>query len=141
MIINTLISRDSKGKIRQLNFKLEKTEQDTYIIHRESGLLGGTFIKQPDLEINKGKVKRTIKQQAELEYNSLIKKALDKGYKNIQDLGIAILTEETANLALPKTNTDQNDIKKPMLCKVLDKTNIKMNTVESAADSNEEFVK
>ena len=118
---DVLISRDTKGKVRVLNFNLEQTKTDSgdiYVIHRSSGLLNGKMTEQPDLEILKGKVKRTIQEQAELEYNSLIKKALDKGYKKIT----GSLTEENIKAVLPMDKTDQNNVKKPMLCKVLDKT-------------------
>lgn len=118
---DVLISRDTKGKVRVLNFNLEHIKADSgdsYIIHRSSGLLNGKMIEQPDLIILKGKVKRTVQEQAELEYNSLIKKALDKGYKKITES----LTDENIKAVLPIDKTDQNDVKKPMLCKVLDKT-------------------
>ena len=118
---DVLISRDAKGKVRVLNFNLEqiKTDsEDSCVILRSSGLLNGKMTEQPDLAILKGKVKRTIQEQAELEYNSLIKKALDTGYKKITES----LTEENIKAVLPIDKTDQNDVKKPMLCKVLDKT-------------------
>jgi len=77
----------------------------------------------PDIEILKGKVKRTIDEQCELEFNSNFKKYLDKGYKDIKDLDIEELTLENAEKALPSEKTDQNGAKKVMLCKVLDKEN------------------
>ena len=61
-----------------------------YVITRSSGLYGGKFITQPNIEITKGKVKRTITEQAELEYNSNIKSYLDKGYKKISDFCLYI---------------------------------------------------
>lgn len=75
--------------------------------------------------IDHGKVKRTIHQQNELQYNSELKKYLDKGYKNVNDLGITDLTVESAKEALGGSKTDQKGSLKPMLCKVLDKTNTK----------------
>jgi len=66
----------------------------------------------PDIEILKGKVKRTIDEQCELEFNSNFKKYLDKGYKDIKDLDIEELTLENAEKALPSEKTDQNGAKK-----------------------------
>ena len=120
-----LISRDTKGKCRLIDISCKK-EDSYYIIKRKSGLFDGKLIEQPDITITKGKVKRTLEEQAELEYKSNVKKYLDKGYKRISDLGIINLTEAEINEKLPKSNTDQNDMKKPMLCKVLDKTDKKL---------------
>ena len=91
-----------------------------YVITRSSGLYKGKFITQPNIEITKGKVKRTITEQAELEYNSNIKSYLDKGYKKISDLGYTSIDEFDPDKILPKEKTDANGAKKPMLCKVYD---------------------
>ena len=118
---DTLITRDSKGKIRQINIACEWNEKfQMYVITRSSGLYGGKFIIQPNIEITKGKVKRTITEQAELEYNSNIKNYLDKGYKKISDLGYTSIDEFDPDKILPKEKTDANGAKKPMLCKVYD---------------------
>lgn len=117
----TLISRDSKGKCRVINILCEK-EEDNYIIKRSSGLFNGKMTTQPSIIITKGKVKRTIEEQSLLQFNSLVKGYLDKGYIEIEEP----LTEELINEKLPITKTDQKGAKKPMLCKVLDKTNTKL---------------
>lgn len=120
----TLITRDSKNKCRVLYISCDNEQDEKiYVIKRSSGLLGGKLIEQPELVITKGKVKRTTEQQAVLQYNALIKKQLDKGYKQVSTLGIDDLTEETVNKVLPTNKTDQNGALKPMLCKVLDKNN------------------
>jgi hypothetical protein len=75
---------------------------------------------QPPLTILKGKVRRTITEQVELEYNSLIKKYKDKGYKDIQDLGFTSLNTFDPDTAFPKEVTNQAGVVKPMLCKVYD---------------------
>ena len=121
-----LVTRDSKGNIRVVYISLIEEDDGTYKIERQSGLLDGKLIQQPTLYIKKGKVKRTVKQQAELEYNSIIKKQLDKGYKDCNDLGITNLTVSSINTVLPKTKTDNKGMMKPMLCKVLDKTDKKL---------------
>ena len=121
----TLVTRDTKGKCRFVHIWTEWTE-NKYLIHRESGLIGGKKLTSPNLEITSGKVKRTIDEQCELEFNSAIKKYLDKGYKDITELGITELTVEQVDKVLPKIKTDQNGNLKPMLCKILDKTNGKL---------------
>ena len=123
---DTLITRDSKGKIRQINIACEWNEKfQMYVITRSSGLYGGKFITQPNIEITKGKAKRTITEQAELEYNSNIKSYLDKGYKKISDLGYTSIDEFNPDKILPKDKTDANGAKKPMLCKVYDASDSK----------------
>lgn len=118
---DTLITRDSKGKIRQINIACEWNEKfQMYVITRSSGLYGGKFVTQPNIEIIRGKAKRTITEQAELEYNSNIKSYLDKGYKKISDLGYTSIDEFNPDKILPKEKTDANGAKKPMLCKVYD---------------------
>ncbi|MBQ8131734.1 MAG: hypothetical protein IJ193_04520 [Bacilli bacterium] len=79
--------------------------------------MDGKQVVAPIIEIHKGKAKRTVTEQATLQYNSELKKYLDKGYKNIKDLGIENLTLDAAEKALPNENTDQNGVLKPMLAK------------------------
>lgn len=127
---DTLISRDSKGKIRQINISCEWNEKfQIYVISRSSGLYKGEFIAQPDIEIAKGKVKRTITEQATLEYNSKIKGYLDKGYRKISDFGYNNIDDFDPEDVLPKIKVDQNGVKKPMLCKVYDANDKKTNDV------------
>lgn len=127
---DTLITRDSKGKVRQINIACEWNEKfQMYVITRSSGLYGGKFITQPNIEITKGKVKRTITEQAELEYNSNIKSYLDKGYKKISDFGYTNIDEFNPDKVLPKDKTDTKGVKKPMLCKVYDTTDLKTQKV------------
>lgn len=124
-----LICRDSKGKCRVINISYEKVDNG-YVIKRSSGIFDGKFINQPELYITKGKVKRTVLEQTELEYNSIIKKYLDKGYKKTSDLGIFELTQQEIDNKLPKQNTDQAGVIKPQLCKVLDREDPKQTDKE-----------
>lgn len=122
-----LITRDSNGRCRVIEISCDfDSETNSYIISRSSGLFSGKKTVQPSITVSKGKVKRTLDQQATLEYNSIVKKLLDKGYKNIKDLEIDILTQEAIDEKLPATKTNQHGVLKPMLCKVLDKTNTKL---------------
>ena len=119
---DTLISRDAKGKIRVIYMNLEWSDDlHAYVLSRETGILGGKITQQPIIEIHRGKAQRTVTEQSVLQYNSELKKYLDKGYKNVKDLGINELTIEAADKALPTDNTDQSGMIKPMLCKVMDR--------------------
>ena len=119
-MITVLITKDSKGDFR---YKiLTCTLQDTgfYLIERFSGKIGGKQVKQPPLLIKAGKVKRTIEEQASLEYNSLITKDLSKGYKNLIDFTNKTLEELTIdelNEFYGEHKTDMQNIRKPMLAK------------------------
>ena len=120
---DSVIARDAKGKIRVTNISCTWSDDlHAYVIERESGILGGKMVKAPVLVIQRGKAQRTVTEQSKLEYFSNLKKYLDKGYKNIKDLGIEELTLEAAEEALPNENTDQNGSIKPQLCKVMDRT-------------------
>lgn len=120
-MVDTLIARDSKGKIRQINISCQK-EGKVFVLKRSSGLYNGKFITQPEIIIDKGKVKRTLEEQAELVYNSNVKSYLDKGYRKISDFGFSDISEFNPEEVLPKNKTDTNGVGKPMLCKVLDTT-------------------
>lgn len=79
--------------------------------------------------IVKPKVKRNHEEQCELEFNSHVKKYLDKGYKTIQSLGHETL-ETFTEKDLPKVNTNQSGVKKPMLCKVYDPDDSKSQNIK-----------
>ena len=53
-------------------------------------------------------------------FKSAVKGYLDKGYKTIKSLGHETLTTFKPDVDLPETNTNQDGIVKPMLCKVYD---------------------
>lgn len=80
-MITTLYNIDSKKKIRFITFEVINNI-NSYEIKRTSGLLDGTAVEQPSLTVSVGKAKRSLQQQMELELNSLISKARDKGYKD-----------------------------------------------------------
>lgn len=111
-----LISRDSKSKLRVVEILCDwDSTTETYKVKRYTGQFNGKMIEQPVIEIVKGKAKRTISEQATLEFNSHIKKYLDKGYKKISDYGYDSLENFDENV-VPKSNTDQKGLVKPMLC-------------------------
>lgn len=119
--MNTLITRDSKGEIRYLNLSYHLQENTGfYKIERSSGKLGGKDVKQPPLLVKVGKAKRTLKEQLDLEFNSLLNKAKNKGYKDLTDftdITFDDLKVEDVDDKLSKDKTDADGIRKPMLAK------------------------
>lgn len=116
-----LISRDSKGKIRVVYASaIYYPRSEEFRINRKTGLFKGKLIEQPEKVITAGKSKRNVHQQGELEYNSVIQKYLDKGYKKVEELfsvPLDKLSEEEINEKLPMIKTNANDVPIPMGCK------------------------
>ena len=105
-----LVIRNARDKVQSARYKLFQ-EGNTYIIERYTGQFGGKITQQPTKIIEKGKAKRSVLQQAKLEYNSLIKKAVDKGYKKLADLTKTKFDEisvEELNDIVPTIKTDAN---------------------------------
>ena len=91
-IQNYLITLNSRGKVQVVDLLLKQLM--TYFeIHRVTGQLGGKQTIQPVITVSQGKAKRTPIQQAELEYNSHMKKYLDKGYKKLSEFTNKSLSE------------------------------------------------
>ena len=122
-----LVSRDNKNKCRVVQIETAWVENH-YEIYRKSGLLNGKMTSGPTIVV-KPKVKRNHEEQCELEFNSHVKKYLDKGYKTIQSLGHETL-ETFTEKDLPEVNTNQNGVKKPMLCKVYDPDDAKSQNIK-----------
>lgn len=117
---NTLISLDSKGKIRIVKIWYAwDNDECGYVIHRLTGQIGGKETVQPRIVITKGKAKRTVTEQCILEYNSHIKKYLDKGYKEIPE-HLTINDIDKLKEFLGENKTGQNGIPKPMGAKRAD---------------------
>ena len=119
-----LVSKDSKGKIRVANINLDKGDND-YTIIRVTGQYKGKMTRQPDISITAGKAKRTLEEQAQLQFNSKVKEYLDKGYK-VLDNDIDDYSEDELKELVGTNKTDNNGFKKHMLAKqakdVSDKT-------------------
>lgn len=114
-----LVTRNARDKVQVAIFKLNQVG-NTYIINRYTGQFGGVMTEQPQKVIEKGKAKRSVIQQAELEFNSLVKKSTDKGYKNLDSLTktkFNNITQEELNRIVPTIKTDSNGKLKPQLAK------------------------
>lgn len=117
-----LFKRDNKSKIRivylNLNEYVDQNNNTFYSISGETGIFNGKLVKRPLVTIDKGKSTRTVKEQAELQYQSLINSYLDKGYKLSSDLNINnVLDEGEVESKVPMINTDTKGVTKPMLAK------------------------
>jgi len=114
-----LVVRNARDKIQFAQNTLI-SEGNAFVIKRYTGQFGGKITEQPDKWIYAGKSKRTPFDQAELEYNALNKKALDKGYKKLSDLTkikFEDITNEELNALVPSIKTDSNGNTKPQLAK------------------------
>lgn len=120
LVNNTvLVIRNARDKVQTSEFYLEQ-HGNSYIIKRFTGQFGGKITEQPQKVIEQGKVKRSVLQQAELEYNSLVKKSMDKGYKKLSDLTktkFSDITAEELDTIVPRLKTDANGEIKPQLAK------------------------
>ena len=113
-----LISKDSKGKTRIVEASCEWNDvTHSFLIVRKTSQYGGKITNQPIIDIKSGKANRTASEQAKLEYNSYIKKYLDKGYKNIKDFGLTSLPDKDPGSYLGDITVDANNAPKPMLAK------------------------
>lgn len=123
--MDVLVSKDNKGKTRVVEINYEWDDaQHGFVIRRKTYQYGGKVTVQPEIWIYQGKVKRTVAEQARLEYNSHLKKYTDKGYKllpssiKIEDAkAVAAFVDEHLGGGV----TDSNGFKKHMLAKQHDK--------------------
>ena len=124
-----LISRDTKGKIRTCTIWYELIDNEDgryYLIHRETSQLHCKITAQPDKIVERGKAKRSLLEQVELETNHLVKEKLDKGYKEIEN-DPEEYSEEELNEIIGEVATSQDGVPKPMLAKQSEKvTNMKI---------------
>lgn len=85
-MIKYLLGRASTGKWRWWQCECDETYYDNigYIIKRSYGQLNGKATQGPNITVPAGKAKRTAKEQMILQFNSEVKKQLDKGYKLVE---------------------------------------------------------
>ena len=123
----TLISKDSKGKIRVVEIFYEGDETTRiYTIYRYTGQFEGKMTKQPEIIVDRGKATRNIHEQVELQFNALVKGYKDKGYIELENEIDNYNSEELYQL-LGESPTGSNGVVKPMLAKQADKvTNTKI---------------
>ena len=116
-----LVSIDSKGKLRQVELESHwDDEQHGFVINRITGMFGGKLTEQPVILVDKGKAKRTVSEQAALQFNSKLKEYKDKGYKEIPKNPDTYSESELFGI-VGEVATNQEGILKPMLAKQADK--------------------
>ena len=121
MIINKLylVTRNARDKVQVVITELEQNA-NSFTIKRTTGQYQGKMTNQPELLIERGKAKRSVLQQAELEYNSIVNKYLDKGYKKLDSLTTKKFDEITPldmDSIVPTLKSDSSGNLKPMLAK------------------------
>lgn len=128
-MITYMLGKASTGKFR---FAIVESDEEWhepehgYIIQRSYGQVKGKTTLSPTIVVDKTKQKRTWKQQLELQYNSEVKKYLDKGYVKV-DKHPNEYTEEELNEIFGEVKTNQYGVIKPQLAKQADKvTNTKI---------------
>lgn len=118
---NTLIKLNGKGKVQVVDLNLNQISENNFIISRSTYQFGGKIVSQPELNITDGKSTRTAAEQAALQYNSLLKNYLDKGYKKLTDYTTKNIdelnSENIVNFLGKFGSTDSNGVPKPMLAK------------------------
>lgn len=123
--MDILVTKDNKSKTRVVEISYEWDDaQHGFVIRRKTYQYGGKVTVQPEIWIYKGKVKRTVSEQARLEYNSHLKKYTDKGYKLLPSsikINNAVAVEAFVEEHLGNGVTDSNGFKKHMLAKQADK--------------------
>lgn len=118
-MIKYLVSKDSKGKFRFFNIECDEKWHDDvkgYVIQRSYGQVGGKVLLSPAIVVDRTKQKRNWVEQYTLQFNSEIKKQLDKGYKELPRDANNYTTEELSDL-FGSIITDQNNVIRPMLAK------------------------
>ena len=121
-----LLSKDSKGKFRLAIIDLTKNDLGHYCICRTTGCVRGKLTNQPIIEVTKTHQNRTWLEQANLQYNQICKKFLDKGYIETEKH-----PNEYSDLELKEMfgseKTNQSGVIKPQLAKQIDKvTNLEI---------------
>lgn len=111
-----LVTRNARDKVQVAITTLSQAG-NSFIINRTTGQYKGKMTDQPELLIEVGKAKRSVIQQAELEFNSIINKYLDKGYKKLSTLTnkkFSELTSSEMETIVPTIKSDQSgEIKLP----------------------------
>ena len=117
----TLVSKDSKGKIRVVEIFYEGDETTRiYTIYRYTGQFEGKMTKQPEIIVDRGKATRNIHEQVELQFNALVKGYKDKGYIELENEIDNYNSEELYKL-FGDAPAGTNGVVKPMLAKQADK--------------------
>lgn len=118
-MIKYLLGRASTGKFRfwvcQCDEEWHEPEHG-YIIQRTYGQVGGKTTSSPPIIVSKTKQKRNWIEQYTLQFNSEVKKQLDKGYVEVPKHPNEYTEQELSEI-FGEVATNQKGIIKPMLAK------------------------
>lgn len=121
-----LVLLNSRNRVQQALLQLNQNPfSKEYVIERSNCQWGGKEIHQPPITVSFGRAGRTIAEQAVLQYNSLLKNYLDKGYVRAATLSPKDYTSLTEQEIIDALGggfvSDQHGVPKPMLAKLADK--------------------
>lgn len=118
-----LLSRASTGKFRFAVVECDEEWHEPehgYIIQRSYGQVGGKTTLSPKIIIDRTKQNRNWKEQYTLQFNSEVKKFLDKGYIKVPSDPNTYSEEKCIEL-FGEVKTNQYGVIKPQLAKQADK--------------------
>jgi hypothetical protein len=125
MLKKYLLGKSSTGKFRYAVVECSEEWEDTgYVIQRSYGQVRGKNTLSPAIVVSQTKQKRNWKEQYTLQFNSEVKKFLDKGYKEVEKHPNEY-TDEELNEIYGDVKTRGDGIIKPMLAKQADKVSAK----------------
>lgn len=118
-MITYLLGRASTGKFRFVIVECNETwseEDHGYVIQRSYGQVYGKTTLSPKIIVDKTKQKRNWKEQYTLQFNSEVKKFLDKGYVEVERNPNEYSESELKKI-FGEVASNQKGIIKPMLAK------------------------
>ena len=128
-MIKYLLGKSSTGKFRFAVVECSEEWNDDlggYVIQRSYGQVKGKTTLSPAIVVDRTKQKRNWVEQYTLQFNSEVKKFLDKGYKEVEKHPNDY-TEDELNEIFGDVKTNQYGVVKPQLAKQADKvTNTKI---------------
>lgn len=129
MMIKYLLGKASTGKFRYAVVECDEEWHEPehgYIIQRSYGQVNGKNTLSPAIIVDRTKQKRNWQEQYTLQYNSEVKKFLDKGYVEVPKHPNEYSESELCEI-FGEVKTNQYGVIKPMLAKQSEKvTNTKI---------------
>lgn len=125
-MIKYLLGRASTGKFRFAVVECDEEWHSVddgragYIIQRSYGQVRGKTTLSPQIIVDRTKQKRNWQEQYTLQFNSEVKKYLDKGYKEIDKHPNEYTNDELLSI-FGDVKTNQYGVIKPQLAKQADK--------------------
>lgn len=122
-MIKYLLGKASTGKFRFAIVECDEEWHEPehgYVIQRSYGQVGGKTTLSPKIIVDRTKQKRNWKEQYVLQFNSEVKKFLDKGYVEVEKHPGEYTSEELQSI-FGDVKTNQYGVIKPQLAKQADK--------------------